>query len=949
MVSLAPEELMTIRTLKSMFNPGSIAIFERDRQEGAPAVLLERNLINAGFRGPVLPVNPKRHAVAGVLAYPDVASLPETPELAILTTPLAESPALVHELGARGTRAVLLLGNEQLKDGCPEDDALKQALLAAAKTHQLRILGPDRLGMAIPVNGINATLSQTPLIPGTLSVVTHSSTMMQVILQWAHLRYIGFSHVVSLGDRVDVDYSDLLDYLARDPQTHAILLYLENIRDPRRFLSAARVAARRKPVIALKPRGHGQRAVEEAIFDAAARRVGMLRVATIEHLFDAVKALAHSKPIRSNHLLILGDSRSVSLLAKDMLLHEGGQLAAISPATHAELARIVPPRSLTSNPVDLGNRAGFKEYDRALELLLQEPQGDGILIVHVPGALELDRDISRAIIARAVQSPRPVLVSWVGATPAAPAWQAFQDAGIAIYPTPEEAVWSCLQLAEYHHNQELLMETPSSIPEAFTHDTAAARRIIATALAAGRDRLDIQEIYELLAAYQIPMVATRFAPTPEVAAGLAAELGGCEALKMLAAQSRWFGKVNPAELGSSVALKILSPEITNPFDVGGVALALEDPRDVFAAATAMLRRVRILAPEAIIQGFAIQPMLSRQGAYEIAIGVRTGGDFRAGPVLFFGHGGPEIQAIDDIAYALPPLNMHLARELMSRTRIYAKLCASPGRPANMDALAMTLLKVSQMVIDLGELTELDINPLWVSGEGALALNAYIRIARAAGPASERLAIYPYPKELEQQIELPDGRLLFLRPILPEDEPALQAMVGRMPREDVYRRFFQPFQQLPHELAARLTQLDYDREMALVLTGPGVAGKAEIWGWVSLNADPDRETAEYAIAVDRSLAGRGLGLLLMRQIIAYAKQRGIQEVIGEVLQDNESMLRLNQALGFTLETDLDDPDLVHVSLLLASKNERGVGPVPLAHARELRNRGSDGADYPAIGI
>jgi acetyltransferase len=260
--------------------------------------------------------------------------------------------------------------------------------------------------------------------------------------------------------------------------------------------------------------------------------------------------------------------------------------------------------------------------------------------------------------------------------------------------------------------------------------------------------------------------------------------------------------------------------------------------------------------------------------------------------------------------------MPLARELMSRTRIYAKLCASPGRPVDLDALAVTLLEVSQMVVDLGELTELEINPLWVSGEGVLVLNARVRIAPAAGPAAERLAIHPYPQELEQPLELADGRRLFLRPIRPEDEPALQAMVGRMPREDVYRRFFQPFQQLPHALAARLTQLDYDREMALVLTGPGVAGKAEIWGWVSLNADPDRETAEYAIAVDRGLAGQGLGLLLMRRIIAYARQRGIQEIVGEVLQDNEPMLRLNRALGFALERDPDDPDLLHVRLPLA---------------------------------
>lgn len=907
---------MTMRTLQSMFDPGSIAILGRGCQDRDPVALLVRHLIDAGFKGPVLPVDPHRHAVAGVLAYRDVARLPETPELAISTLPLAESPALIDALGARGTRAVLLLGNERLNDGGPADDALKQALRAAAQPHRLRILGPDRLGMAVPVHHINATLSQTRLLPGSISVVTHSSTMMQAILQWAQVRHIGFSHLVSLGDRVDVDYSDLLDYLARDPQTHAILLYLESIRDPRRFLSAARVAARSKPIIVLKSWIHGRRSVEEAIYEAAARRVGILRVDTIEHLFNAVKALATRKPVRSNRLLILGDSRSIGLLTKDMLLREGGQLAAIGPTTRAALARIAPPDSLIDNPVDLGNRAGFEDYDRALERLLQEPEGDGLLIVHVPGSLELDRDISRAIIARAAQSRRPVMVSWVGATPAAPAWQAFQHVGIAIYPTPEEAVWSCLQLAEYHRTQTLLMETPSSIPGEFAPDAAAARRPIAAALAAGRDRLDIQETCELLAAYQIPLVATRVAATPEAAAGLAADLGGCEALKRLASHSSWFGRADPAERGNSVVLKILSPQIANRFDVGGVALALEGPHAVFEAATAMLRRVRTLAPDAAIEGFAVQPMLSRRDTYEIALGVRTGRDFRAGPVLFFGHGGTEFQVIDDLAYALPPLNMHLARELMSRTRIYAKLCDNPGRPVDLDALALTLLKVSQMVVDLGELTELEINPLWVSAEGVLALSARVRIARAAGPATERLAIHPYPQELEQRIELPDGRVLRLRPIRPEDEPALQALVGRLPKQDVYWRFFQLFQELPHELAARLTQLDYDREMALVLTGPGVAGRAEIWGWVSLNADPDRETAEYALVVDRSLAGRGLGSLLMRRIIAYARQRGIQEIVGEVLKDNEPMLRLNQALGFALESDPDDPDLIHVRLSLA---------------------------------
>lgn len=881
---------MTMTMLKSMFNPRVIAIIGRGNQDDDPAALLERNLIDAGFKGPVLPVNPDRHAVAGVLAYRDVASLPETPELAISTLPLVESPALVSDLGARGTRAVLLFSHDRL-NGSQDDEVLRQALLAAAKPYQMRLLGPNRLGMAVPVHGINATLSHTPLSLGSISVVTQSSTMLRAIIHWAHLRNIGFAHLVSLGARVDVGFSDMLDYLAQDPQTRAILLYLESVHNPRRFMSAARVAARLKPVIALKPRFYGSRAIEEAVYDAAARRVGILRVDTIEHLFNAVKTLAHSKPVQKDRLLIVSNSHGIGLLAGDMLTREGGTLAPLSAATRAELARLVPPGCPVGNPLDLGSRADFQEYDRALELLLQEPAVDGVLIVHVPVSAELDQGSSQAIVARAARSVRPVLVSWVGAVPTTPAWQVLQQARIPTYITPEEAVWSFLQMAAYRRNQDLLMETPPSIPEEFTPATEVARGLIAAALAAGKQQLNVAATCDLLAAYQIPMVPTRFAPTPEAAAELAREWGG------------------------TVAVKILSPQIDSRSAVGGVTLDLAGPQEVLQAASAMLRRVHTLVPAAVLDGFAVQPMRPRRGAYEVTIGVRTGREFKAGPVLFFGHGGAEAPVINDLAYALPPLNLHLAQELMVRTRLYTLLCHCPGRPANLDALALTLVKVSQMVVDLGELVELDINPLRVDADGVLALCARVRIAPATGLAHERLAIRPYPTEWEQRWTQSDGRLLYLRPIRPEDEPALQAMVQRMPPEDVYLRFFQPLKQLSHNLAARMTQLDYDREMTFVLTGPGVAGKAEIWGIASLTADPDLEKAEYAIAVDRRLAGQGLGARLMRELIAYARQRGITEVVGEVLQQNEAMLRLNQALGFTIDSDPEDPDIRHVRLSL----------------------------------
>jgi acetyltransferase len=364
-----------------------------------------------------------------------------------------------------------------------------------------------------------------------------------------------------------------------------------------------------------------------------------------------------------------------------------------------------------------------------------------------------------------------------------------------------------------------------------------------------------------------------------------------------------------------VALKILSPDIAERSSVGGVALALDTPEEVSAAAAAMLRRLQGLLPNAVINGFAVQPMLTRHGAYELIIGMRTGRHFGGGPVLFFGHGGTETEVINDIAYAIPPLNMHLAQELMSRTRIYAMFSNTQGRRVDMNAIALTLIKVSQMVIDLAEIVELTINPLWASEQGVLALDAIIRIAEASSTGIERLAIHPYPKELEETFQLPDGRTFCLRPILPEDEPPLRELVRRLPEEDRRLRFLHPIKDLSHDMAARLTQLDYDREMALVISNPGTPGKAELWGVVRMTADPDMEKAEYAIVVDRGMIGTGLGPMLMRRIINYAKQRGIRELYGTVLSENEPMLKLNRAMGFTIKRDAEDPGLMHVSLSL----------------------------------
>jgi acetyltransferase len=440
---------------------------------------------------------------------------------------------------------------------------------------------------------------------------------------------------------------------------------------------------------------------------------------------------------------------------------------------------------------------------------------------------------------------------------------------------------------QYRQNQRLLMETPPSIPEEFNPDITVVRNIISQALATGREQLNELEAMQLLAAYGIPTVETYIANTPAQAEEIA------------------------ARLNRTVALKIVSEDIPHKRLVGGLARYLNSPAVVRETAEGMLIRVGELAPAARIEGFLIQPIAYRGDAYEMTVGVRPGGAF--GPMIYFGQGGSETQIIGDIAYGLPPLNMNLAREMMSRTRIYHSLRYSLLRRVDLDALALTLIKVSQMVIDLGEIVALEINPLRAGDQGVIALEAEVRLTEFVGEPSERLAIRPYPMAMEERLVLPDGRDLLIRPILPEDEPALQAQVRRTSPWDLRLRFFQPIRELPHAVAARMTQIDYNCEMGLVVVGPGRPGQAEIYAAVHLIADPDNDKAEYSLIVDRGLAEMEVGLLLMRRIIDYARRRGIREIYGEVLQENEGMLRINKALGFTVTPQLDAPGFLYVSL------------------------------------
>lgn len=874
---------MTTRNLDYLFKPDAIALIGDD---GNSEIIIARNLMRGGFKGPIMPVDPKRWALEGALAYRDIASLPVAPSLALITRPLSEIPLLIKQLGDRGARAAVVYSDTH-DIPAQEVASICQAILDAAKPYLLRVLGVGSQGFNVPFTNLNASLNQQDLLPGQIAFITESGTIGQTAVDIGNHHGFGFSHLIHLGDSLDVDLADILDYLAGDYRVRAILLYLEQIGDARKFMSAARRAARVKPVIVLKPRRFPEQP-NDAVFAAAFRRAGLLRVDSSDELLQMVEVLKAARLVNNDRLAIVGNSASMNLLATDTLYDFGGRLAQLSEATQQGLQNLIEPND-APNPLDLGDHADEQTYSKALDLLFKDPGVDGVLVIKTPSALGDSTAVADTLLQR-VTGNRCVIASIPGPQTGSEARERLSRK-IPTYEASSDAVQAFMRIVQYKRNQALLMETPPSLPEAFTADVAFAKTVIAETLAADRTLLNEYEAMQLLSAYGILVVQSLTARSPNEAAEIA------------------------AEVKQTVILKIISPDVVNKSQIGGVARYLTSPEAVQQAATTMLMQLRQVAPAARFEGFLVQPMAARDGAYEVAVGVRPGGSF--GPVLYFEQGGTEAEIINDFSYGLPPINLHLAREIMSQTRIYKRLRYSLLRRADLNALALTLVKISQMVVDLPELTELRINPLWVKAQGVLALDARIHLTPTMGvsASTERLAIRPYPKELEETITLPNHWELQVRPVLPEDEPALHALVSRASPEDLRRRFFQPIRELSHDMAAGLTQIDYNREMALVAAGPGLPGKAEIYGIVNLSADPNNDQAEYSILVDRGLIGMGLGNQLMRRIIDYARARGIGEIYGEVLKENKPMLQLNEILGFVIRTDPEDPGLNHVTLKL----------------------------------
>lgn len=887
---------MTIRNFEALFRPKSIALVGASSRPNAVGALIARNLHAGGFAGPIWLVNRNGQSSDGHPTLRSIDELPAAPDLAILCLPTGQVAASITALGARGTRAAIVIT-------AGLDDAARGAALNAARPTTLRVIGPNCLGIMVPALGINATFAHRAALSGGLGFISQSGAVITAAIDWASARNIGFSHVVSLGEMSDVDFGDMLDWLALDAATTAILLHVESITSARKFMSAARAAARSKPVIVLKAgrseaaaraaHAHvGALAGADAVYDAAFRRAGMLRVEDLDGLFEATASLASSRPLFGDRLAILTNGGGLGVLAADALIETKGRLAEFKPETLAGLDVRLPPTWSRGNPVDILGDAPAERYEHALDLLLADPGVDAALVLNCPTAVTPGEDSARAVAEAASRARKPVLTSWVGADAQVEARRALLAAGLPTYDTPRQAVRGFMDLVTWRRNRVALMETPPSQPEEFSLDVAAARAVIASARANGRDVLSEAEAKEVLDACAIAVVDTIVARSPEEAVGAA------------------------VRIGAPVALKILSPDIARKSDVGGVALDLHNEDQVFRAASDMLARVARLRPEARIEGLSVQRMVERREAWELIVGLTEDRTF--GPVILFGHGGTAVERLADHALGLPPLNMKLARDMIEDTRVWRLLQGYGQRPAAaIDAIALTLIKVAQIAADLPEIAELAINPLLADSRGVVALDARIRL-HAEGAPARALAIRPYPRGLERQETLRDGRAFTLRPIRPEDEDALRAMGRRLDREDIRMRFFAPLATLTHELAARLTQIDYDRQMAFVALGD----ESEIWGVVRLAADPDNISAEFAIIVRSDLKGSGLGRLLMARIIAYARQRGLARLEGLVLRENDTMLDFSRRLGFAVSGISDDPTVVRVVMDLHDSVPRG---------------------------
>jgi len=904
---------MVTLNLDKIFNPRNIAVIGASDEEGSVGCTLMKNLTELGYEGKVYPVNIRKTEILGFNVYQTVEQLPETVDLAIIATPAKTVPDIVEQCGKAGIKGIIII-SAGFKEVGPEGKALEDRILEIKKRYNLRIIGPNCLGIIRPSIHLNATFTSKMPKPGSVAFISQSGALGAAILDWAIHENIGFSNFVSVGSMIDVDFGDLIDYFGTDPETRSILMYIEGITDAREFVSATRHFARTKPIIVVKAGKFSESARaasshtgaltgEDMVYDAAFKRAGIVRVDEIADLFNCAEVLGMQPLPKGPNLAIITNAGGPGVMATDALIARGGKLAELSRKTMETLNNILPHYWSRGNPVDILGDAKADRYKAVVKACLNDGNVDGLLIIYSPQAVADPAEIAKSIVelckSRGYRS-KTILTSFMGYGEVEEANRIFNENNIPTYSTPEQAVKTYMYMYQYKRNLELLYETPEELPVDVVPPKRPLMVIIRNAAMENREMLTEAEAKKLLEYYNIPVVKTLVAKTVDEAAILA------------------------SQIGYPVVLKILSPQIVHKTDAGGVVLDITCEAELREAFDRIMQRAKEYNPDAEILGVTVQPMIKKQG-YEVIIGAKTDPIF--GPVMLFGMGGIGVELFRDIAIGLPPLNQTLARRIMEETKVYQLLKGYRNvPPADIRLLEEMMVRFSQMLVDFPQLKEVDINPLFINEKEAFALDARVvidkeRVFRKLEP-HEHLVISPYPKKYETLWKLRDGRTVLLRPIKPEDEPLWLEMFQNFSEESIRYRFFQIIKDTPHEVRVRYCNIDYDREIAIVAE-LNEEGRRKILGVVRLSIEPNGKAGEIAFIVADPWQGLGLGTKMVDYMIEICKDRGLETIYGIMLPDNHRAISLMKKMGFNIEY-LDD-GTVKATLNL-KEEELGVHPI-----------------------
>ena len=894
---------MDTHYLTALFTPRKIALFGASDRENSVGGVVFKNLLSSDYEGQIFAINPKHDTVQGEKAYKSLDDINDTIDLAVVATPAATIPGIVEACGEKGIKMMLILSAGFREIG-EEGLRLEERVTALVQRYGMRMMGPNCLGIIRPDKHLNITFGHTVAKPGNVAFVSQSGAICTAILDWAEKNDIGFSAVVSTGISADLDFGDYLDYLASDQKTKSILLYIEGIKNSRRFMSSLRAAARVKPVIALKVGRHaagaeasmshtGALVGSDETFSAALSRSGVLRVEGVSQLFTAAKALSslHYREA-SERLVIITNGGGPGVLAADRATDLGIELSHLSEATITALNGVLPAVWSHGNPVDIIGDATPARYQEAVDICLKDPGVDGAIVILTPQAMTEPTLVAEALIKSAENSKKPILASWMGGRQVEEARQVLKTAGIPDFKMVESAVDAFSFIGTYNRNQRLLLQTPAKLTSGQQPpDTDGARLIIEGVLTERRKVLTEPESMAVLKAFQIPAAQNAVAHSANEA--------------LIIAES----------IGFPVAMKVLSTDISHKSDAGGVRLNINSAHEVRGIYRELIDQVQKNLPTAHIGGVTVEKMYRSSNARELMIGIIRDPVF--GPVISFGSGGTNVEVMKDSAISLPPLNRRLARDLINRTKAAKMLAAFRNMPpANVDLLIDILLRVSNMACELPWIQEMDINPLMVDDKGAVAVDARIVVdyPKPSTDPYNHLAIHPYPAHLVTPVQLSDGTNIIIRPIRPEDAEIEQAFVRSLSSESRYFRFMNSITELSLEMLVRFTQIDYHNEMALIAVCPNDNGEEEI-GVARYMTNADKKTCEFALVVSDQWKGKGIARLLMRNLIEVARDRGLELMEGQVLSNNFRMLDLMTRLNFRISNDPAEAGIKLVQLNL----------------------------------